>query len=280
MTRDDRRFGDHTIDDLAAIAREEIPADAEPGYAAVSGSHLYGWATTASDVDLRGFHVADGRQYALLDPPTEQVAATFTNARRSTADVDFVSRELRTFGRLVADRNVNALETLSTGFVVLDAHPSSLDRLRDHVHEALPLDVPARYAGMARSNRDAVTEGGSVKRTLYALRALLAAHHVADEARLESDIRRLSTSVLGETALVADLVDAKREAAGEGSDGARGSETDDARLDAELASRTAAVLDDLQRRDWPDDIENGAYRRGVDDWMRDVRGWENRTGKS
>lgn len=259
-------IGGHTLDDLARIAREEIPGGATPGFAAVSGSHSYGWADESSDVDLRGFHVADGHRYALLDPPDEQVAATVASRGGSgsdvdAADLDFVSRELRTFGVLVAARNFNALETLLGGIVIVDEHPDELEALRDLVEDSLPMDVPARYAGMARSNRDAAVAGGSSKRCLYAVRGLLAAHHVFERQAVEADIRTLSEAVLGDTALVDDLVAAKRA-------------DPDGGLDEPLADRASALLDDLAGGEWPAHVDAGGFRRGVDGWMRGVRGWD------
>lgn len=260
MTDAEDVVGGHTRTALARIAGEEIPGDADPGFAAVSGSHSYGWADESSDVDLRGFHVADGRRYALLDTPDEQVTATFSAPGRDVADVDFVSYELRKFGALVADRNFNAIETLFDGLVVLDEFPRALDDLRGIVANRLPIDIPARYAGMARSNREAAEPGGSVKRCLYAVRGLLAAHYVAEHAAIEANVRVLSEAVLGDTRLVDDLIAAKRA-------------EPDAELDRELASRVSAVLDDLEREEWPERVEVGSFRREVDGWMRDLRDW-------
>jgi len=260
MTDAEDVVGGHTRSELARIAREEIPGDANPGFAAVSGSHRYGWADESSDVDLRGFHVADGRRYALLDTPAEQVTATFGSPGRDVADVDFVSYELRKFGMLVADRNFNALETLFDGGVVLEEKPRRLDDLRGLVADRLPMDVPARYAGMARSNRDAAAPGGSVKRCLYAVRGLLAANYVAEHGEIEADVRVLSEAVIGDTGLVDDLIVAKQ------------SESD-ARLDRGLANRANAVLDDLERSEWPARDEPGSFRRAVDEWMRVTRDW-------
>lgn len=267
MTRDVRgSFDGHTQADLIAIAREEIPDGASPGFAAVSGSHLYGWASEQSDVDLRGFHIADGRQYALLDRPDEQVSATFTSRDAAVADIDFVSYELRTFGVLLADRNFNALETLFEGQVVLDSVPADLDGLRTAVEEQLPMDVPARYAGMAESNRDAVRAGGSVKRCLYAVRGLLAAQYVAAHGEILVDIRELSRAVLGETALVDDLIAAKVNGEADGGD---------AKMNGSLSERVADLLDELAIESWGGEAPPG-YRTVIDSWMRVVRDWEDR----
>lgn len=259
--------GGHHVNDLARIAREEIPGDATPGFAAVSGSHSYGWADETSDVDLRGFHVADGHRYALLDRPDEQVAATFTSRRGDEQDVDFVSYELRKFGVLVADRNFNALETLFAAPVVHDTVPDARASLRAVVEDRLPMDVPARYAGMAESNRDAIEAGGRVKRALYAIRGLLAARYVTDEAEIVADIRVLSRSVLGDTALVDDLIAAKQTSA-------------DAVLDPALAQRAEAVYDSLAEEPVPDSADRSGYRKAVDGWMRDIRGWSGRTSST
>lgn len=256
--------GSYSTGELADIVPTVLPADSTPGFYAVSGSHLYGWADAGSDVDVRGFHIVDGRRYAFLDPPDEQLAVERSgNSEPAGRTVDLVSYELRKFGVLVANRNFNALEVLFDGDIVLAADSATLDDLRGHVEDWLPMDVPARYAGMARSNRDAAVAGGDVKRCLYAVRGLLAAHHVADGGAIEANVQALSESVLGGTVLVDALVEAKRAGAA-------------ARLDDDLAARASRVLDGLEKDEWVDSVETAGYRAGVDEWMRDVRGWQSR----
>lgn len=253
--------GGHSLDNLADIASEEIPGDAAPGFAAVSGGHSYGWAGSESDVDLRGFHVADGRRYGLLEPPDDQLSATFASRRPGVADVDFVTYELRKFGRLVANRNVNVLETLFEGRAVLDAFPAEIEALSTAIEHHLPMDVPTAYAGLADSNRDAIIPGGDVKRALYAIRGLLAAHYVRERETIEADIRVLSETVLGETGLVDALILGKRS-------------SPDATLDGELARRASATYEHLVEESWNGSADVAEYQTVVDRWMCDVRGWE------
>lgn len=243
---------------VRTAVEETVAGEGTPVFYAVGGSHVYGWADDDSDLDVRGFHVADARRYVLLDQPRERVADTRVLNDR---ELDLVSYELRTFGRLVADGNFNVLECVFDGERVLDRDPAAIDALESLVSVALPLDLPAAYAGMARTNyRDLDPDAPDAKTYLYAVRGLLAALYVAREHAIEADVRRLADAVLGDTAIVDDLVAAKR----------AGGRVDDA-----LADRADNLLADLFERvdDLPADPDgdHATFRRGIDAWMLDVR---------
>ncbi|MFB6166158.1 MAG: DNA polymerase beta superfamily protein [Haloarculaceae archaeon] len=251
---------------LAAVA-DGGRLDGEPTFYAVVGGHCYGWADAASDVDVRGFHVADGLRYALLDRPAERVAVNqdgTTSGFERWADVDLVSYELRQFGELVAASNFNAIEAVFAAEPVLNERPAAIRSLRERIETVLPMDLPARYRGMARENvavarRDSA-ERAAAKHWLYALRGALAAVHVIEREAVLADVRTLSERVLGDADLAETLIAAK--ATGEGS------------LDPGLAERAddrvGALLD---RTDAAEPAAKTAVEPAVDDWMRSVRGW-------
>lgn len=261
-------IGGWSRDELARLAAFTVAEEGHPGFYAVAGSHIYGFADDESDVDLRGFHVADATRYLLLDQPAEQVSPdpARTATTTSAADVDIVSYELRTFASHLARANFTTLELVFDGLVVADEHSADLDTLRSLVEEHLPLDVPSQYVGMARHQYERSTaastaaERPSAKEYLYGVRGLLAAHYVAAQETVEADVRALSNAVVGRTDVVDALVEAKRSSRPLDGDAAADAE----RLMEELLE-TAPAGDDS-------DVDKSAYRTALDDWMLDVRG--------
>jgi predicted nucleotidyltransferase len=265
---EDATIGGWTRDELAAAAASAVGDEGSSDFYAVAGSRIYGFASEGSDVDLRGFHVADGVRYLLLDPPVQRIAiepGTDAEAipRGERADLDLVSYELRTFGTLLAEANFNVLELVFDGLVVRDEHAAEMDALRALVRDALPLDVPNRYMGMARHNYERCRRGSAdVKHYLYALRGALAAHYVDERADIEADVVALSEAVLGDTELVDELVAAKRRPA-------------ERSLDDDLAGRALRLVDGLLDAELVEaSVETAEYRRGIDEWMLRVRGLE------
>lgn len=247
-----------------AVRRE----DRRPAFYAVGGSHMYGFAGTDSDLDVRGFHVADGERYALLDEPAEQVAVNQGGATpgfEEYAGIDLVSYELRKFGSLVLAANFDVLELLFDGVEVVDEVPAEVDALRELVEAELPLDVPRSYVGMARTNYrrylnpDAATDAPTAKRYLYALRGLLAARYVADEGTVAADVRDLARYALEPTEIevVDELIEAK---------------VGGASVDDDLAARADDLVTDLlDAADPPERVGKEGYRERIDEWMLGVR---------
>ncbi|WP_227355276.1 nucleotidyltransferase domain-containing protein [Haladaptatus salinisoli] len=239
-----------------------------PAFYAVAGSHIYGFPSAGGDVDVRGFHLADGERYALLDEPADQVVVNqgaVTPGFEEYADVDLVSYELKKFGSLLYDANFNALEVVFDGIEVVNEVPSELDALKRLVEGELPLDVPRTYHGMAKTNYrkrldpNRESYAPTAKNYLYALRGLLGARYVLDRRAITADVRELSTHALGDAELVDELVAAKRS-------------DESAFVDDSLAERAdehiARLFDDI---DPPRRVDKGAYREKLNDWMREVR---------
>lgn len=238
-----------------------------PAFYAVTGSHMYGFADeTDSDVDVRGFHVADGCRYALLDAPPEQVVVnqgSVTEGFEEYADIDLVSYELRKFGTLLYQANFNVLETVFDGLVVWNDVPDELAALRSLVEAELPLDVPRAYVGMARQNYHSSLNPASdsydpsAKMYLYVIRGLLAAEYVSDRRQITADVRELSKQVLGETTLVDALIDVK---------------VNDEPVSEDLATRADERITSLLEAANPQtNVDKTDYRAQLDEWMLDVR---------
>lgn len=176
-----------------------------------------------------------------------------------------MSYELRKFGSLLFGANFNVLEVVFDGIEVVNGVPLELSALRRLIEDRLPLDVPRSYVGMARTNywkhlnpnRSSYTP--TAKKYLYVLRGLLAAQYVAEELTITADVRTLSEHVLGDTDLVDELVEVKREA-------------EAVRVDDDLAARAdETIAEQFNEVDPPESVDKTDYRQAIDDWMRKVR---------
>ncbi|WP_255767053.1 DNA polymerase beta superfamily protein [Haladaptatus halobius] len=218
---------------------------------------------------MRGFHLADGERYALLDEPAEQIVVNkgeVTPEFEEDADIDLVSYELKKFGSLLYDANFNVLEVVFDGIEVVNEVPSELDVLGRLVEDELPLDVPRTYYGMEKANyrkrlelnRESYTP--TAKNYLYMLRGLFGAQYVIDRHAITADIYELSAHTLGDTELVDELVAAKRTG-------------ESAVVDDSLAERADEQIARLFGEiDPPRRVDKEAYRARLNDWMREVRG--------
>lgn len=243
--------------------------DTRPVFYAVTGSHIYGFPTeNDSDVDVRGFHLADWKRYALLDGPREQIIVNqdgITEGFEDYPEIDLVSYELKKFTRLLYQANFNVLEVVFAGEEVINSVPLEMAELHQLIEERLPLDVARTYYGMAKSNywkqlnpnRESYTP--SAKTFLYVLRGLLAARYVQEERKIEANVRVLSEYVLGDTDLVDDLIAVKV-----------ASET--ATVDDDLAARADEQITRLFTEVEPaETVDNSDYRNALNEWMLKVR---------
>jgi hypothetical protein len=203
-------------------------------------------------------HVSDGRRYMLLDRPTRRVTVNrdgTTVGFEQWRDVELVSHEVRSFGERLLDRDLASLEAALAGDVVLDTLPEYTDALRDIVASALPLDVPAKYQGMARSARESLGPDAAPKPYLHALRGALAAEHLHEQGEFRADLRALSRAVLGDDDLAVDLIAAR-----------------DGEFGDDLRARATALVDGrLAAVDPADAVEPDRLRRRLDGWILDLR---------
>lgn len=241
-----------------------------PRFYAVTGSHIYGFDSPDSDIDVRGIHVAPPEKYAYLQTPAEEITVNMdgvTEGFEEYADVDLRSYELKKFGSLLAKANFNTVELVFEAPTVMSGMPLEMDALQELIREYLPMNVPHAYLGMAKSNYykhldPEKTEGYDprAKKFLYVYRGLLGARYVLAERDIEADVRRLAETVDGgDPDLVDELVDHKRTA-------------DEANVPDALKSRAreaiAAQFNALE--DLPQPDKHG-YREAIDDWMQKVR---------
>jgi hypothetical protein len=106
---------------LASLARNK----AEPVFAAISGAHLYGFASPDSDIDLRGAFILSARELLGLHPPPETIAVE----DKTVINLDWVAHDIRKFARLMTNHNGYVLEQLFSPLVVIStpAHEELLE---------------------------------------------------------------------------------------------------------------------------------------------------------
>ena len=242
----------------------------QPRFYAIGGSHLFGFASAESDVDVRGVHVVPAEEYAYLREPETDVTVNMhgtTDGFEAYADCDLRSNELKTFGSLLVEANFNVVELVLEAPTVMNGMPLELDALRALVREHLPMNVPHSYLGMAKSNYykhldpdKAEGYDPSAKRFLHVYRSLLGAQYVVEHEDVEANVYALADAVDGgDPALVEELVAYKRDPAV------------DHVPDALEERARDAVVSQFNALDPLPSIDKHGYRDAVDDWMRKVR---------
>jgi predicted nucleotidyltransferase len=189
-----------------------------PVFYSISGSHLHGIADPSSDIDVQGFHCAEGTRYMLFDEPKPQIKFTTKHPELKT-ELEVVSHELRHFGTRLSKYQFNVIEPIFSAGVVLNKTPDRLSSVRSIISSTLPGDLPERYRGMAKSlskqylSPDAPDSGDrTLKHTLYALRGALAAKYVIQNHAVEPDLEALAKSLLNpeNSSTVIRLIEAKQ----------------------------------------------------------------------
>ena len=212
-------------DALAEVARQGPP----PVFAAISGAHLYGFASADSDVDLRGAFVLPVEALLGLTPPAE----TLTVEQEGPPELDWVAHDVRKFARLLASHNGYVLEQLYSPLVVVtsDAHRE----LRALGRGCITRPMVKHYQGFARGRRQRVHEPEpTVKHLLYAYRVLLTGIHLMQSGEVEANVDALNT--MFKIPGLPDLVERKR------------SGPELMRLDGVEIERHDDVLDGLEAR--------------------------------
>lgn len=266
----DLTHSDEEIRDFIEDAVAQKGTQHHPRFYAVTGSHIYGFESADSDIDVRGFHVAPAEEYAYLRTPADEVTVNMdgtTEGFEQYAEVDLRSYELRKFGSLLAKANYNVVELVFEAPTVMNGVPLEMDALQGLIRDHLPMNVPHAYLGMAKSNYykhldPEKTEGydPKPKKFLYVYRGLLGAQYVLEHEDIEADVHTLAEAVDGgNPALVEDLVAHKREA-------------DEPFVPDTLEERAReAIVEQFNALDTLPDPDKSGYRDALDDWMRKVR---------
>ena len=266
----DLTYSDDKIWEFIEEAVAQKGTEHRPRFYAVTGSHIYGFESADSDIDIRGIHVAPAQEYAYLQTPAEEVTVNMdgtTEGFEEYAEVDLRSYELKKFGSLLTKANYNVIELVFEAPTVMNGMPLEMDALQELVRDFLPMNVPHAYLGMAKSNYykhldPEKTEGYDPrpKKFLYVYRGLLGAQYVITYEDIEADIHRLAETVDGgDPELVDDLVAHKRDGDGQ-------------TVPNDLEERArSAITSQFNALDELPEPDKSGYREAIDDWMRKVR---------
>lgn len=166
-------------DRLAEVARQGPP----PVFAAISGAHLYGFASRDSDVDLRGAFLHPLRAVLSLHPPKETIAIE----DKSDMDLDWVAHDLRKFVRMLTEDNGYVLEQLYSPLVVIES-PTFIE-LRELARGCMTRPTANHYRGFGRGRRKRLREPDpTVKHALYGYRVYLTGIHLMQTGELISNL--------------------------------------------------------------------------------------------
>jgi predicted nucleotidyltransferase len=155
----------------------------------VSGSHLYGFPSADSDIDLRGCFLAPLRDVIGLKPPPETTERKGTFAGR---EVEAVSHEVGKYLRLLCKHNGYVLEQI---FSPLVAHGAEfLTRLRPLAARCVTKHCYHHYRGFLATQRKLMDKQAELraKTLLYAYRVVMTGVHLLETGEVESHLPTLN----------------------------------------------------------------------------------------
>ncbi|VTR95403.1 Uncharacterized protein OS=Rhodopirellula maiorica SM1 GN=RMSM_07286 PE=4 SV=1: Nuc-transf [Gemmata massiliana] len=175
--------------DLPALAHwgnERVPAAL---FWTVSGSHIYGFPSADSDIDLRGCFLAPLRAIVGLRSPTDTVEPKGELAGR---EVEAVSHEVGKYLRLMCKHNGYVLEQVFSPLVVHG--PDFLAQLRPLAQKCVTKHCYNHYRGFLHTQRK-LFEKETEKRAktlLYAYRVALTGVHLLETGEVQTHLPTLN----------------------------------------------------------------------------------------
>lgn len=134
----------------------------------ISGSHLYGWESKDSDVDIRGCFILNKEQFLGLNKPLEIIEL------KTEKNKDIVLFEVRKLINLALQSNCNILEEINSEQFYKTADFVKLKQLLNNTFGKK--GIYNSYRGMAEFNYKKFILSGKniVKKYLYVFRGLMA----------------------------------------------------------------------------------------------------------
>lgn len=174
-------------------------------FATISGSHLYGFPSVDSDLDVRAVHLLPLSELVGLRTGPETMQSTGVH---EGVELDVVSHELAKFCRLLLRPDGSVLEQLLSPLVVAtsDLHAQLIAATpgcvtRHHAHH---------YLGFARGQWRQFEHAATIKPALYTLRVLLTGIHLMRTGEIECDLPALAVGM--DLPYVPELIERKARA--------------------------------------------------------------------
>lgn len=161
-------------------------------YVSLSGSHLYGFPSKDSDIDIRCCHIADTKSFFHLSEPNDNF---IWKDMIDGIPIEFESQEIRKVIGLAMGNNSNILENIFSPNL-LSSVPTEYIRLAELAKQSISQIVYNPYHGMAEFNYKKFIESMNptykdklVKKYLYVIRAYLVGTYALETGTIEPNIR-------------------------------------------------------------------------------------------
>jgi predicted nucleotidyltransferase len=152
----------------------------------VSGSHLYGWTSKDSDIDIRGCFILDSEKFLGLSNPIEVIEIKSENNK------DITLFEVKKLIGLALQSNCNILEEINSEQIYKDADFVKLKQLINNAFGKK--GIYNSYRGMAEFNYKKFILAGrnTIKKYLYVYRALMAGIYCLQTGLIKPNIEELN----------------------------------------------------------------------------------------
>ncbi|MCK9370505.1 nucleotidyltransferase domain-containing protein [Candidatus Dojkabacteria bacterium] len=160
----------------------------------ISGSHLYGWESKNSDIDIRGCFAYDKTKFLGLSVPNEVINIKINDTDKLNEDLDIVLFEIKKMINLALQGNCNILEELNAPQLYKSAEFIELRRLINNSWGKM--GIYGSYKGLAEFNyKKFILQGRhTVKKYLYVFRGLMAGIHALQSGDIQPNITELNKS--------------------------------------------------------------------------------------
>jgi predicted nucleotidyltransferase len=175
--------------DLPALAKWAAGRVPNALFWTVSGSHLYGFSSIDSDIDLRGCFAAPLRELVGLKTPHETVEP---KGELAGIEVEAVSHEVGKYLLLLCKHNGYVLEQILSPLVVTGV--DFLTELRPLARRCITRYCYHHYRGFLQTQRKLMDKEEVVraKTLLYAYRVVLTGVHLLETGELEPNLPALN----------------------------------------------------------------------------------------
>ncbi len=169
-----------------ALARRFLDLHGPPGsvlLVSITGSHLYGFPSPDSDLDLKGIHEAPLSRAIGLFPGKESHDRLLVF---DGIECDLTTNELCVSLRLLLKGNGNLLERIHSPLVVAEA--AGIDELRALAHGSVSKNCIGHYRGFFHGCKREALRKTTAKALLYSIRVALTGAHLLRTGEVVCDI--------------------------------------------------------------------------------------------
>ena len=226
---------------------------------AVSGSHLYGFPSPDSDLDLKGIHLHPTRDLLGLGntPETHDLTEDFEGS-----EVDLTTNEVGQALKLLLAGNGNMLERILSPFQAVDTPEKA--QLQDLARGCLSKIFFKHYAGYFRGMQEEHqrTNPPQAKSLLYTFRVALTGVHLLRKGEVLPDLRKLAD--IYQMDFLQDLIRRKQQTA----ELVELSDADDQRCREQWPHLEEMLQESLAQSSLPDQAPN---HEECDNWLIELR---------